>query len=41
MRHLDAALLEKVFSIAIGTELNSADAGTKNLTRSRFYGKDD
>ena len=44
--HLDAALLwvqqkesEKVFNVgAIGTELNCADIGTKNLTRSRLYG---
>ena len=46
VRHLDAALLwvqqkekDKIFSVAaIGTELNCADVGTKNLTRSRLYG---
>ena len=50
VRHLDAALLwaqqkerererEKIFSVgAIGTELNCADIGTKNLTRSRLFG---
>ena len=46
VRHLDAALLwvqqkekDKVFcAAAIGTELNCADVGTKNLTRSRLYG---
>ena len=46
VRHLDAALLwvqqkesEKIFNVgAIGTELNCADIGTKNLTRSRLYG---
>ena len=45
VRHLDAALLwvqqkesEKIFNVgAIGTELNCADIGTKNLTRSRLY----
>ena len=46
VRHLDAALLwvqqkesEKVFNVgAIGTALNCADIGTKNLTRSRLFG---
>ena len=46
VRHLDAALLwiqqkekEKILSVApIPTEINSADLGTKNLSRKRFVG---
>ena len=46
VRHLDASLLwvqqkekEKVLSIvAVPTELNCADVGTKNLTQKRLFG---